>query len=104
MPLMHSLTRTALLAGVLLLTKGCSALLPQQTLELPDNIEACQAFLARIDQAIAIVIDSIAALRGWRRRTDSSTLCRRGSTPFWASGACACPAVSGSGSPLRAPS
>lgn len=52
MPLMHSLTRTALLAGVLLLTKGCSALLPQQTLELPDNIEACQAFLARIDQAI----------------------------------------------------
>lgn len=52
MSLMHSLTRTALLAGVLLLTKGCSALLPQRAVELPDNVEACQAFLSRIDEAI----------------------------------------------------
>ena len=52
MSLMHSLTRTALLAGALLLTKGCSALLPQRTPEVPENVAACQAFLARIDQAV----------------------------------------------------
>ena len=41
---------------------------------------------------------------GWRRRMHSSMLCRMGSTPSWAKGACGCPAVSGSASPSRGPS
>ncbi len=52
MPIIHSLARTAVLTGLLLLTKGCTALLPDRALELPETVGACQAFLARIDRTV----------------------------------------------------
>jgi hypothetical protein len=52
MPNLRSLARTALLTGVLLLTKGCTSLPPQRTAELPAREAACAAQLARIDLQI----------------------------------------------------
>ena len=52
MPIVRTLARTALLAGLLLVTKGCTALLPQRAAETPEDIAVCEAFLADVDRAV----------------------------------------------------
>ncbi len=53
MPIIRSLARTAMLTGILVLTKGCTALLPEKAPERPETVSACHELLTRIDREIA---------------------------------------------------
>ncbi len=53
MPIIRSLARTAMLSGALLLTKGCTALLPDRPPEAPEAVKTCRVMLERADKALA---------------------------------------------------
>ncbi len=53
MSIINSLARTAMLSGILLLTKGCTALLPDRPPEGPEAVNACQVLLERADRELA---------------------------------------------------
>ncbi|MDJ0810673.1 MAG: hypothetical protein QNJ01_11270 [Desulfobacterales bacterium] len=75
MPIIRSFARTAMLTGMLLLTKGCTALLPDRPPERPEPVHACQRLLVQVDREItadgvtdgaAIRIDGFPYLRSNR--------------------------------------
>ena len=53
MPIIRSLARTAMLSGILLLTKGCTALLPDRPPAAPEAVNTCRVLLERTDQALS---------------------------------------------------
>ncbi len=53
MPIIRTLARTAMLSGILLLTKGCTALLPDRSPEAPDAVNVCHALLEQVDRELA---------------------------------------------------
>ncbi len=52
MPIIRSLARTAMLSGILLLTKGCTALLPDRSPEAPAAVNACHSLIERTDREL----------------------------------------------------